>query len=116
MHYENEMMICFNGVLVLRDKKLKCQKLCNHMYNVMQYTGLKDKNGKEIYEGDIVQSIDDSHPIFKVVWLCDSEHACYALQQGKELWWLEHYPELEVKGNIYENPELLKTSGADDKK
>lgn len=70
--------------------------------DLMQYTGLKDKNGKEIYEGDIVKFVNltallDSPYPFEVEWD----------QQG--YWNIAGYDfELEVLGNIYENPELLK--------
>ena len=85
-------------------------------YPLMQYTGLKDKNGKEIYEGDIIQFKRNNEEF-----------------RRKEIQWINHYgqwnfPHLnnnesnykkditpkdildsswEVIGNIYENPELL---------
>jgi len=73
---------------------------------LMQYTGLKDKNGKEIYEGDIVKSNYKTGNL--VVFFV---RGCFRLTYSKELIgiWLEiHlFEELEVIGNIYENPELL---------
>lgn len=66
---------------------------------LMQYTGLKDKNGKEIYEGDIVKYIDvyDHKKIAEVIWDKD-ELQFYVPRNG----WCE------IIGNIYENPELTK--------
>ena len=73
---------------------------------LMQYTGLKDKNGKEIYEGDIVKN---RHYVFVVGF---DEGRIYAKQLGIEykcyLYNLFFEAALEVIGNIYENPELLK--------
>lgn len=76
----------------------------------MQYTGLKDKNGKEIYEGDIVKIIKGNEVIFgKVVYI--PEEASYCVQaKGYETFpigLLNAFFDIEVVGNIYQNPELL---------
>ena len=67
----------------------------------MQYTGLKDKNGKEIYEGDIA-ILPDRWPKFPVRYI----DGMFCLEGTS--WPLhEYYKECEIIGNIYENPELL---------
>lgn len=69
---------------------------------LMQYTGYKDMNGKEIYEGDIVRYYDD---IYEVKWMWAGFYI-HSLQNGfDELATNENF--VEVIGNIYENPELL---------
>lgn len=70
---------------------------------VMQYTGLKDKNGKEIYEGDIV--LFDNN-LFSVEWNVNGSW-CY-MRHPKPFLTQIRYWESEVIGNIYENPELIK--------
>ena len=74
----------------------------------MQSTGLKDKNGKEIFEGDIVKMAKDvySEPTYyEVVRHRGGAYRLESKQHGCELW-LRH-TDCEVVGNIYENKELL---------
>jgi len=81
---------------------------------LMQYTGIKDKNGKEIYEGDIVKAIqvDDYYPddkpeeIITVITIDKkTEISGYSMggPDGQTT-----FKEIEVIGNIYENPEMMK--------
>ena len=81
---------------------------------LMQYTGLKDKRGKEIYEGDILKVFDDNEVIdetLKVQWEEDGAGFNMVSLDGKYLEW-EYNPftadfDMEILGNIYENPELI---------
>lgn len=72
-----------------------------------QSTGLKDKNGKEIYEGDIVDYNDDGECIGVVEY--DAPEFC--LNADATNWarmFLKGAPHQRVIGNIHENPELIK--------
>jgi hypothetical protein len=75
---------------------------------VQQFTGLKDKNGKEIYEGDYIKNSDGL--IMSVKW--NQARCCFAASVSTEDGWLNLLKDLikdfEVVGNIFENPELTK--------
>lgn len=68
-----------------------------YVKEVMQYTGLKDRNGKEIYEGDVVGDTFAGVPE-----LVTFEDGRFSTKKGFDL------AKVEILGNIYENPELLK--------
>jgi uncharacterized phage protein (TIGR01671 family) len=86
---------------------------------LMQYTGLKDKNGKEIYEGDILSPGYTEDELFVVVF--DDTKARFAekrvskkypthagfIMDGSFLRTNMLSQKVEIIGNIYENPELL---------
>ena len=78
---------------------------------LMQYTGLKDKNGKEIYEGDVLSN--STGKIDKVIFYENGFFGKSKSNMGKNHYWYnplcaDYIKNKEVIGNIYENPELLK--------
>lgn len=72
---------------------------------IMQYTGLKDKNGKEIYEGDLLK-LDTT--VGEVIFKDGSFQMILDESAGRSPLLQERTKRFEVTGNVYSNPELLK--------
>ena len=84
---------------------------------LMQFTGLLDKNKKEIYEGDVVNyeiKLPKEILYKKGIVKWDEDWASFAIYDkindnfAQESDWVKIYNSIEVIGNIYDNPELLK--------
>ena len=110
MYQPDEVMVGDGNIWIIDEDSVAGDWIVNNDLNLMQSTGLKDKNGKEIFEGDIV---DYKGREAVIKW-----HGSYAsfiyrfvdgLQERVSKWdplFLACY-HFEVIGNIYENPELL---------
>lgn len=114
LYQENDYMMKFNQY------DLEFDKQCV----LMQCTGHKDKNGKLIYEGDLLKPLGEDDERVEVVW--NEEKARFGLmiqwtdycywnglyeetKTGRDYYELDDYyaEDFEVIGNVYENPELL---------
>lgn len=110
MYQPDEVMVGNGNIWIIDEDSVAGEWIVNNDIHLMQSTGLKDKNGKEIFEGDIV---DYKGREAVVKW-----HGSYAsfiyrfvdgLKERVSEWdplFLACY-NFEVIGNIYENPELL---------
>lgn len=113
---EHACMDIRNGKMIFNideldyDENFEPEYYTDSGYVLMQYTGLKDKNGKEIYEGDIIRGVNGSINGVPCAWnggvisYGDGNHNVPlwgTLEQQDSTHWFE------VIGNIYENPELM---------
>jgi len=100
--------------LELRDFGKLGYTIANNDFVFQQYIGLKDRSGREIYEGDVLG--EEEEPFAVVVW--DEEGARFGLKFPNDhidksrmtlIDWFDNwkYRNWRVIGNIYENPELL---------
>ena len=110
--FANDELIIWNSFIYANDgKKLSCDYLKGWSIDeeyLMQSTGLFDKNGKEIFEGDIVRFFDSLYTVFY-----DIEEGSYRLKPHDDRWVVDYMSNFsseesfEIIGNIYENKELL---------
>jgi len=106
---ENEMLygdrFCFSEHAPINDL------FADKSFVAMQFTGLTDKNGNEIYEGDVLSN--STGKIDKVIFYENGFFGKSKSNMGKNHYWYnplcaDYIKNKEVIGNIYENPELLK--------
>ena len=113
MYQPDEVMVCDGNIWIIDEDDVAGSWIVNNDLNLMQSTGLYDKNGKEIFEGDIL-GVDTDEEIVNLNIYWDSKHALFMFESKKynekdllaELVEDNTYP-FEIIGNIYENPELL---------
>ena len=113
MYQPEEVMVCDGNIWIIDEDDVAGSWIVNNDLHLMQSTGLFDKNGKEIFEGDIL-AIETDEGILNVNIFWDSKHALFMFESKKynekdllaELVEDNTYP-FEIAGNIYENPELF---------
>lgn len=98
--------------LYLRDNKNNIMVYIQDQSTICQCTGLKDKNGKLIWENDIVEAWSQGRcAIGKIKHRIDGTWIMYPAWQNGELWYLlpndDGITTVEVIGNIFDNPELI---------
>lgn len=115
MYQPDEVMVGNGDIWIIDEDSVAGEWIVNNDLNLMQSTGLFDRNGKEIFEGDIITNGPDvmcmkRHNTLgfyveeksKVEFIADSAVLEDFEEDAKEI-----ADRLEIIGNVYENPELL---------
>ena len=76
---------------------------------VGQYTGLTDKNGTKIFEGDIANGMNCLHPDRNKFRVSFTDGGFYLVDEDDVPWHIDNINGVVVIGNIYDNPELVET-------
>ena len=110
-HFSTQPWLSCDGLMLKWEHTGDIQTLTDirfDNYVIQQYTGIKDKNAKEIYEGDILKLNELNYEVMYV----DGQYIATCPYYNKHHWpKFEHFARearcSEVVGNIFENPELL---------
>lgn len=108
MYQPDEVMVGDGNIWIIDEDSVAGDWIVNNDINLMQSTGLKDKDGQEIFEGDILYGYD-GEDFWEIVEF-DTEEGKWI---RKDIWYnsklglSENNEFMEIVGNIYENPELL---------
>lgn len=106
-------LVTFNGFHVIVDHHTPNGDEVRVIANTVgQYTGLQDKNGKEIWEGDIVmaETNDEDHPMSELPFVIVFSDGAFCIAEDEESPWapIDTFMDMEVIGNIHDHPNLLK--------
>lgn len=103
MYQPDEVMVGNGDIWIIDEDSVAGEWIVNNDIHLMQSTGLKDKNGVEIFEGDVVKcnGLLGTIESFKAMWICSFMKYNNYQKVGF------FAQEIEVVGNIYENPALL---------
>jgi hypothetical protein len=95
----------FNSCSRVDSKGITINPTSPGRYVIMQYTGLKDKNGKDGYHKDIVKQ---GKGLYTIEWQNEEARFWLAPLNHSGTWlFMDLLPSLVIIGNVYENPELL---------
>lgn len=106
--WEGYLTVVFQHTYIEKANENEAFRFVVDPETVGQFTGLTDKNGKRIFEGDILKRTNGN----KYVWYVDYKNCAFCANQSNcnyacELGELLDQIELEVIGNVHDNPELL---------
>ena len=105
MHY-------INSLYWFEEAGVRDAKDCDDIYIIMQHIGLKDKKGKEIYEGDVIKysildPMDFDYPTLEPIRYSIIKWSKSAVGFAPMATSPVRFETIEIVGNIYENPELI---------